>query len=166
MSVDFEFRNKNNPLSYDGTPSYEKVKKLFESGKIKGVKVVPLPKENRMYPVDAFSVNCGGGCWLHIYNTGTPPTVKMAHFDHINKADMIMKQAANLLNCVVLNDLDDSPYWSQKGYNNWLKNKNKKNSEKSKFGISENSIKNVFGLSRSKKKSIKPKVKQKGCGCK
>ena len=164
MSVDFEFRNKDNPLSYDGTPSYEKVKKIFEGGKIRGTKVVPLPKENRMYPTDAFSVDCGGGCWLHIYNTGTPPTVKMAHFDHMDKAVKIMKQAAGLLNCTVLNDLDESPYWSQKGYDNWLKNKNKKNSEKSKFGMSESSIRNVFGLSRSKKKSTS--LKRKVCRCK
>jgi hypothetical protein len=158
MSVDFEFRNKDNPLSYDGTPSYEKVKKVFESGKIRGTKVVPLPKENRMYPTDAFSVDCGGGCWLAIFNTGTPPTIKMSHFDHVERAMQVTKQAAKLLNCTVLNDLEDSPYWSQKTY------EKSKTPERSKFGISESSIKNVFGLSRSKKKSTSPK--RKVCRCK
>ena len=130
MSVDFEFRNKKKMWSYSGTPSYAAVKKLFESGRIRGVKIVPLPKDQRMYQVPAFSLDCGGDCWLHIYDTGKYPTIKMSHFDHVERAIKVLQQVAAIFDCVVLNDLEhgDSEIWEGKP-------KSKKPVKKSTFGI-------------------------------
>lgn len=116
MSVDFEFRNKKRMWSRNGTPTFAALKKLFESGKIRGVTVVPLPKENRLFPVPAFSVNCGGDCWLHFYDTGKYPIIKMSHFDHIERAVTVLEKVAAIFDVVVLNDLDhgDSEVWARK----------------------------------------------------
>lgn len=157
MSVDFEFRNKKNPLSYEGTPSYEQVKKVFKSGKIKGCKIDRI-ELGRQGGEATFVVNCGGDCWLYVHNLSKGTLVTMPHFDQYERADQVVKQVAKIFNCTVLNDLEDSPYWSQKTY------EKSKIPEKSKFGISESSIRNVFGLSRSKKKSTSPK--RKVCRCK
>jgi len=157
MSVDFEFRNKKNPLLYDGTPSYEQVKKVFKSGKIRGCKIDRI--ERNAKGAEEFVVNCGGDCWIYVIDVGGSTLITMPHFDHVERADQVLKQVAKIFNCTVLNDLEDSPYWSQKTY------EKSKIPEKSKFGISESSIRNVFGLSsRSKKKSTSPK--RKVCRCK
>lgn len=117
MSVDFEFRNKKRMWSNTGTPSYSALKKLFESGRIRGTKVVSLPKDNRLYPdKNAFSVDCGGGCWLAIYDIGKYPTIKMSHFDHVERAIEVLQKAAAIFDVIVLNDLDhgDSEVWAGK----------------------------------------------------
>lgn len=117
MSVDFEFRNKKKMWSYSGTPTYGALKRLFESGRIRGVKVVPLPKENRIDPNrNAFSVDCGGGCWLAIYDIGKHPLIKMSHFDQVERAMEVLLKAAAIFDCVVLNDLEhgDSEVWAGK----------------------------------------------------
>lgn len=116
MSVDFQFRNKKRMWSRNGTPSFAAIKKLFESGKIRGVSIIPLPKENRLYPVPAFSVNCGGDCWLHFYDTGKYPMIKMSHFDHIERAVTVLEKVAAIFDVIVLNDLDhgDSEIWAGK----------------------------------------------------
>lgn len=115
MSVDFEFRNKQRMWTYKGTPTYSALKKYFESGRAGNVKVVPLPKEHRMYPdADAFSLDCGGGCWIHIYNTKSGPAIKMSHFDHVEKAMSVLQKTAAFFDVVVLNDLEhgESDVWA------------------------------------------------------
>lgn len=146
MSVDFEFRNKKKMWSYAGTPSYSTLKKFFESGRIPGVKVVPLEKEYRMYPVAAFSLDCGGGCWLHIYDTQKSPTIKMSHFDHVERANKVLTKAAAFFDCVVLNDLEhgDSEIWAGKP-------PSKKIVKKSSFGISIKPIEINLGLYKGRK---------------
>jgi len=147
MSVDFEFRNKKRMWSRNGTPTYSMVKKLFESGRIRGVTVVPLAKENRLFPVAAFSVNCGGDCWLHVYDTKKYPTIKMSHFDHIERAVDVLQKAAATFDVVVLNDLDhgDSEIWAGKP-------KQKKIIiGKSSFGIKLKPIDLSFGLKKSRR---------------
>jgi hypothetical protein len=117
MSVDFEFRNKKKMWSSNGTPSYSSLKKLFESGRIRGTKIVPLPKENRIYQdKNAFSIDCGGGCWLSVYDAGRYPLIKMSHFDHVERAMEVLQKAAAIFDCVVLNDLEhgDSEVWAGK----------------------------------------------------
>jgi hypothetical protein len=140
MSVDFEFRNKKRMRSYAGTPSYSALKKLFESGRIHGVTVVSLPKENRAYQVPAFSLNCGEDCWLQIYDTGKHPTIKMSHFDHMERAVAVLERVAALFDCVVLNDLDhgDSEVWRGKPQKKLVK--------KSTFGIVIKPINISFGI--------------------
>jgi len=140
MSVDFEFRNKKRMRSYAGTPSYSALKKLFESGRIHGTKVVSLPKENRAYQVPAFSLDCGEDCWLQFYDTGKHPTIKMSHFDHMERAVAVLERVAALFDCVVLNDLDhgDSEVWRGKPV--------KKPVKKSTFGIVIKPINISFGI--------------------
>jgi hypothetical protein len=157
MSVDFEFRNKKNPLSYDGTPSYEQVKKVFKSGKIRGCKV-DRTEIGRNGKESNFVVNCGGDCWLYVIDVGKYPLITMPHFDQYERADQVVKQIAKIFNCTVINDLEDSPYWSQQSY------EKSKSPKKSQYGISERSIRKVLGLNRSKKKSTPPK--RKVCRCK
>jgi hypothetical protein len=147
MSVDFEFRNKKRMWSRNGTPTFSMIKKLFESGRVRGTKVVPLPKENRLFPVAAFSIDCGGDCWLHVYDTGKYPTIKMSHFDHIERAVDVLQKAAAIFDCVVLNDLDhgDSEIWAGKP-------KSKKIMVgKSSFGINIKPINISFGLKKARK---------------
>jgi hypothetical protein len=116
MSVDFEFRNKQRMWTYKGTPTYTALKKYFESDNSGNAKAVPLPKEYRMYPVNAFTVDCGNGCSIHIYDTSKYPTIKMSHFDHVERANAILQKAAAFFDCIVLNDLDhgDSEVWAGK----------------------------------------------------
>lgn len=119
MSVDFEFRNKQKMWTYKGTPTYSTLKKYFESGRAgTNIKVVPLPKEYRMNPeLNAFSVDCGGGCWLAVYETKRHyPLIKMSHFDHVERANMVLQKAAAFFDCVVLNDLEhgESDIWAGK----------------------------------------------------
>lgn len=142
MSVDFEFRNKKKMWSYSGTPSYSALKKYFTSGRARGVKVVPLPPEHRMFPVNAFSLDCGGGCWLHIYDTKISPTIKMSHFDHVERAMDVLQKAAAFFDVVVLNDLEhgDSDVWANQ------KPGTKKPVKKSSFGITLKPINLNFGL--------------------
>jgi len=161
MSVDFEFRNKKNPLSYEGTPSYSDVKKLFKSGKIKGTKIDKIEKNAK--GKESFSVNCGEECYIFIYDVGGQAFAVMPHFDNVLRADKVLQQVAKIFGCIVLNDLEGSPYWSQADY------RKSQIPEKSRSGISESSIRNIFGLSRSKKLSkpkIKVTLKKKGCECK
>lgn len=157
MSVDFEFRNKKNPLSYEGTPSYSAVKKLFKSGTINGTKIDKI--ETNAKGKESFSVNCGGGCYIYVYDVSGTASVVMPHFDHMERADKVLQQVAKHFDCIVLNDLEGSPYWSQEDYK-----KSKKSVEKSKFGISTTSIRNVFGLDRAAQHSTNPK--RKVCKCK
>ena len=147
MSVDFEFRNKKKMWSYAGTPSYSTLKKFFESGKIPGVKVVPLEKDYRMYPVAAFSLDCGSGCWLYVYDTPKSyPTIKMSHFDHVERANKVLKKAAAFFDCVVLNDLEhgESEVWAGKP-------PSKKIVKKSSFGITIKPIELNLGLYKGRK---------------
>jgi len=157
MSVDFEFRNKNNPLSYEGTPSYEQVKKVFKDGKIRGCKIDRIEKGRNGEEAD-FAVDCGGGCWIYVMKIGKQTLITMPHFDQYERADQVVKQIAKIFNCTVINDLEDSPYWSQQSY------EKSKVPKKSQYGISERSIRKVLGLNRSKKKSTPPK--RKVCRCK
>ena len=78
--------------------------------------MIRLPKENRLYPVDAFSIHGKGDCWLHFYDTGKYPIIKMSHFDHIECALKILEKVAAIFDVVVLNDLDhgDSEVWAGK----------------------------------------------------
>jgi len=142
MSVDFEFRNKRKLWSSKGTPSYSMLKRLFESGRIRGTKVILLAKENRLFPVAAFSIDCGGDCWLHVYDTKRYPTVKMSHFDHIERAIAVLEQVAAIFDCVVLNDLDhgDSEIWAGKPPSK------KPVIKKSSFGIKLKPINVNFGI--------------------
>ena len=158
MSVDFEFRNKKNPLSYEGTPSYEQVKKVFKSGKIHGCKIDRI--EKNVKGAESVVINCGGDCWIYVIDVGGSPIITMPHFDHYERADQVVKQVAKIFNCTALNDLEDSPYWSQKAYE---KHEKLKHPDRVKVGISERSIRTAFGLDRSKKKSTSPK--RKICRC-
>ena len=106
MGVDFEFRNKEKPWMDATNASYNVVKKLFKSGKIPRTKFRENKREaNEKF--DSFSVDCGGGCWLHIHNVDGYPLARMSHFDHYPRAVQVMDQAGKLLKCRVLNDLDD-----------------------------------------------------------
>jgi hypothetical protein len=106
MGVDFEFRNKEKPWLDATNASYNVVKKLFKSGKIPRTKVRENKREaNEKF--DSFSVDCGGGCWLHIHNVDGYPLAHMSHFDHYPRAVQVMDQAGKLLKCRALNDLDD-----------------------------------------------------------
>ena len=117
MSVDWEFRNKNKPWLYDGTPTTSQLKKIFTSGKIPGVKVMGLHKDNPLAKkYSGFRVDCGGDCWLHIYDMGGIPKIVMQHFDHAEKADSVLKKVANIAGCAVLNDLEhgETDAWAGK----------------------------------------------------
>lgn len=132
MSVDFEFRNKHRMWTYKGTPTYSALRTYFESGKAgSNIKVISLPKEYRTFPVRAFSLDCGEGCLIHIYDTPRHPTIKMSHFDHVEKANIVLQKAAAFFDCVVLNDLDhgDSDMWAGK------QPMSKKSAKKTSFGF-------------------------------
>jgi len=114
MSVDFEFRNRQKTWTYKGTPTYSALKKYFGSDRSGNVKIHSLPEEHRIFPVNAFSLDCGGGCWIHVYDTARHPTIKMSHFDHVERANLVLQKAAAYFDCIVLNDLDhgDSDVWA------------------------------------------------------
>ena len=105
MGVDFEFRNKEKPW-IEADVSYNTVKKLFKSGKIPRTKIRENKRETNE-KFDSFSVDCGGGCWLHIQNVNGTPLARMSHFDHYPRAVQVMRQAGKLLKCRVLDDLDN-----------------------------------------------------------
>lgn len=117
MSVDWEFRNKKYPWSNEGTPTLSQLKKIFLSGKIPNVKVMGLHKNDvGSKKFKGFRVDCGGDCWLHVYEIGDTPLIKMLHFDHAEKANSILKSIANITGCTVLNDLEhgNTDVWAGK----------------------------------------------------
>ena len=115
MSIDFEFRNKQRMWTYKGTPTYSELKKYFESGRAGNVKVIVNTDKRTYLPgIKAFSLDCGGGCWIHFYDTRRRPTIKMSHFDHVEKAISVLQKAAAYFDVIVLNDLEhgDSDIWA------------------------------------------------------
>jgi hypothetical protein len=141
MSVEFQFRNKKKLWSRSGTPTYSMIRNLFESGRIRGSEVIRLPKEDRLYPTNAFSIHGRGDCWIQIYDTKKYPTIKMSHLDHMACALAVLEQIAAVYDCVLLNDLDhgDSEIWKGKPPAR-IANK------KSTFGIKIKPINISFGL--------------------
>ena len=164
MGVDFEFRNKEKPW-IEADVSYNTVKKLFKSGKIPRTKFRENKREaNEKF--DSFSVDCGGGCWLHIQNVNGTPLARMSHFDHYPRAVQVMDQAGKLLKCRVLNDLDDetADMWGgkppsshpvKKSLNPLVSDK----SAKPLVKMDTSFLPKILGVDRSKK-SVKSNIKK------
>lgn len=110
MSVDWEFRDKNKPWLSTNTPTTSQLKKIFLSRKSRYIKVKSYPNKKN------FSVDCGNGCWIHIYDVKGYPLIKMLHFDHYEQANNLLQDVAKLYGCVVLNDLEhgETDVWAGK----------------------------------------------------
>lgn len=114
MSVDFEFRNAQNPYSYEGIPTYQEIENMIIVGRIPGLKhksqtkgEMTIPKSDRW-----FHIIFAKGQFT-VYNINNLPLLTLwGSGQNIHEAkEAINKVAKRYKGVVVLNELEDGLHW-------------------------------------------------------